>query len=118
MKTIFTALLFVSLITNANAQTVYKTPTGKKYHVKGHYESGIPISLSEAKGLSLGPCAVCKPIVSADSNTQSEAANPVLTQSKPNTNTSQSRQCRGTTKAGQQCKRMTTDSAGYCYQHK
>lgn len=29
-----------------------------------------------------------------------------------------SRQCMGTTKAGQRCKRMTTDPSGYCYQHK
>ena len=43
-------------------------------------------------------------------------------QAKPSNSTQQSglpeSQCKGITKAGARCKRMTTDADGYCYQHK
>lgn len=44
--------------------TVYRTRTGEKYHQDGcRYlrKSRIPIPLSRAKELGLGPCSVCRP---------------------------------------------------------
>jgi hypothetical protein len=105
-----------SLVGDANGQVVYKTKTGSKYHKAGHYESSTAISLSEALKLGLEPCAICKP---QGNNTSPTGATPLVSEPKSTpAKTTTSRQCRGTTKAGQRCKRMTTDASGYCYQHK
>ena len=98
-------LILLSIGTNVYGQTVYKTETGKKYHTASHYENSTAITLEEALKLGLEACKVCKPSQAADSG------------EKKIVNTS-SRQCSGTTKAGNRCKRMTTDPSGYCYQHK
>jgi hypothetical protein len=57
-------ILFVFAVNLANAQTVYVTEKGKKYHKKNC--SVVPegkrgISLAEAKKQGYEPCASCKP---------------------------------------------------------
>ena len=59
-------ILFFSL--NLNAQTVYKTPSGSKYHMSScrmvkNVSSGV--SLSKAIELGLSPCKICKPPISS-----------------------------------------------------
>lgn len=93
--------------------TVYKTKTGKKYHTKTcHYASasGTAVALEDAKKLGLTACSVCKPTTTV--NSASKTTTP--TRTSP---TSTSRQCRGKTKAGARCKRITKSASGYCYQH-
>jgi len=122
------SLVFFSSI-DSLGQTVYKTRTGKKYHTSSHYPNSTPISLPDALKQGLGPCSVCKP-----SNQVKTENNEVNTLTSPTDNSTQrstqstdkiksssstaSKQCMGTTKAGQRCKRTTTDPSGYYYQHK
>ena len=42
---------------------VYRTKTGKKYHMEycHHLKSKIETTVSEAKSMGLGPCSVCNP---------------------------------------------------------
>ena len=94
----------------ASSQAIYKTPSGKKYHlgncrtVKNVSEK---ITLERAKALGLGPCMVCKPPVdqlapSAENKEKGEG---------------QSVQCKGITKAGSRCKHSTRIGNGFCFQH-
>jgi hypothetical protein len=99
------------LIGDAEEEIVYMTKTGTRYHTSGHYSSSVGIALSEALKLGLEPCSICKP----SSNGNSDTPNSLITSP---TQKSTSAQCHGITKAGQRCKRMTTEPSGYCYQHK
>ncbi|MFZ1808420.1 MAG: hypothetical protein WAU36_14410 [Cyclobacteriaceae bacterium] len=112
MKAILFTLIFSGLLFSANAQTVYKTKTGKKYHTSSHYSASTPISLSEARELGLGPCAVCKPSTTESIQT---APGDVAKPSQPINNVT-STQCKGITQAGARCKRMVKGGS-YCYQH-
>jgi Family of unknown function (DUF5763) len=103
-------LLLLLLSVSLKAQTVYKTPSGAKYHlatcrmVKNVSEQ---ITLSRAKVLGLDPCKICNP------------QNIYATGSSANKAQGQNRtaQCKGFTKAGTRCKHMTSIANGYCYQH-
>jgi hypothetical protein len=83
------------------AQTVYKTPSGAKYHlatcrmVKNVSEQ---ITVSKAKELGLQPCKICNP---QNIYASGSSANKAQGQ---NTTT----QCRGFTKAGTRCRHMTS----------
>jgi hypothetical protein len=98
------------LSVSVKAQTVYKTPSGKKYHlstcstVKNTSEE---ISVSEAKELGLEPCKVCKPgdaYASGSPGTKAQGESTTV-------------QCKGKTKAGNRCRHMTRIANGYCFQH-
>lgn len=97
-------LLFVAL--TGSAQTVYVTKTGKKYHSGGCpylRQSKIATTLSKAQADGYSACSVCKPDGKTDNSSSSKLSVAV--------------QCSGTTKAGNRCKRMTTNANGRCYQH-
>jgi hypothetical protein len=101
------ALLLISV--SLKAQTVYKTPSGKKYHLGTcHMVKNVSeeITVSKAKELGLEPCKICRP----DTNESNPAPN------KPN-GTSITIQCKGFTRAGTRCKHMTRIANGYCFQH-
>lgn len=104
--------LFLLLVTaSVSAQTVYKTPSGKKYHtadcrtVKNTSEA---ISVADALRLGLQPCKICKPNAGKNSTTVSDNVSGEKTVST---------QCKGKTKAGARCKHMTKIANGYCFQH-
>lgn len=107
LKVFFLILLPFSL----NAQTVYKTPSGAKYHlsscrmVKNVSEQ---ISTSQAKVLGLGPCKICNP-----ANIYAGNAPGVKKAQGQN----ETVQCKGKTKAGKRCRHMTRIGNGYCFQH-
>jgi hypothetical protein len=93
-------LVFVILSFSVNAQTFYKTPSGKKYHLATcHMVKNVSeaITLNEAKELGLEPCKICKP-----ENISSE------TPTKKAKGQDATVQCRGLTKAGTRCKHMTS----------
>lgn len=102
------ALIFVFIITNA--QTVFKTPSGQKYHLadcRMVKNVSQEISVTEAKELSLQPCKICKPQdIYSGSPVPHKAQGENLTV-----------QCKGYTKAGTRCKHKTSIANGYCYQH-
>ncbi len=72
VRNLFTSITLVAgmLLANlADAQTVYSTEKGKKYHKKNCTavkEGKKGIELTEAKKLGLEACAVCKPDSPAD----------------------------------------------------
>ena len=111
----FFALLTICI---ANAQTVYITKTGAKYHKEScsylKY-SKIAISLKDAQAKGYTACKVCKP---GSGITKTEEFINESTHEKPNQNLSETVRCSATTQAGTQCKRMTSDPSGKCWQHK
>jgi hypothetical protein len=112
LKTYLPKLLIAILISlSAKAQTVYKTPSGQKYHlatcrtVKNVSEE---ITVAEAKELGLEPCKICKP-----QNIYASGSPATKKAHGQNTTT----QCKGITKAGSRCRHMTRIANGYCFQH-
>jgi hypothetical protein len=107
IRVLFLLVIFFS----ANAQTVYKTPYGAKYHTatcRTVKNVSAAISVSEAVKLGLQPCKICKPeTVPGQRVVQGKAQG-----AKPTTT-----QCNGKTKAGTRCKHMTSIANGYCFQH-
>jgi hypothetical protein len=121
-------LIFFLLVTTAGiqAQTVYITNTGAKYHQKScqHLKrSSIEISLQDAINRGYDPCKVCRPttkVVQKAAQTSSSSSSSSTTSSQNLSSTTESTtsvQCSGTTKEGKRCKRMTTNSNGRCWQH-
>ena len=121
-------LLFAGIACDADAQKVYITKTGEKYHRKDcrylRYSS-IEIELKEAKKTGYTPCSVCRPVTKepesspTTGNTQPQPSTnqvtPLYKDSTPAKTTS--RQCTAMTKAGSRCNRMTTNANGRCWQH-
>ena len=102
------ALLLFSF--SLQAQTVYKTPSGAKYHLAScHAVKNVSeqISITQAKELGLEPCKICKP-----QNINALGSSPNKAKGEGETV-----QCKGTTKAGTRCKHMTRIANGYCFQH-
>lgn len=101
--------LFLGIGLSISAQSVYKTPSGKKYHLASCRmveNVSEKLTVAEAVARGLEPCKICKPDVAApevDSNKAKGQAQTV--------------QCKGITKAGTRCKHMTRIANGYCYQH-
>lgn len=98
-KFIFFLLLNVGgILTQANAQTVYSSDKGEKYHSADCKFSGDAKELPIAKAKKAGKkaCELCKP---------DELGKAKLTQ------------CKGKTKEGQRCKRMTANKTNKCFQH-
>ena len=106
LKLVVLLLLSVSV----KAQTVFKTPSGAKYHlatcrmVKNVSEE---ITVSKAREAGLQPCKICNP-----QNIYAAGASPHKAQGQNETV-----QCNGFTKAGSRCKHKTSIANGYCYQH-
>ena len=118
--------IFLVSTVNVNAQTVYITKTGSKYHNDGcRYlsQSKISIDLASAISKGYGPCSVCKPPTQASSTSNSKAATTntekieVKQQVKSSTNVA-SQQCAAITKAGTRCSRKAEAGSIYCWQHK
>ncbi len=105
LKILFILLLPLSL----KSQTVYKTPSGAKFHlascrmVKNVSEE---ITLAKAAELGLGPCKICTPAIAYEGGG-----------TKKPQGQNQTVQCKGITKAGTRCKHRTSIGNGYCFQH-
>lgn len=113
-------LLVLSINIRSDAQTVYVTKTGTKYHKEScHYlrQSKYPISLKDAKGKAYESCKVCKPstiitgeAIQLDSSKSMPVSSPIKV--------AVSKQCSAIAKStGNRCKRMTKNSSGKCWQH-
>lgn len=107
-------ILIVSLILyiNTDTQNVYKTPSGRKYHLSScRMVENVYRKLLGEKEISkyyLSPCKICKPSLVLINKDDS---------SNKTVGTSSSVRCKGYTKQGTRCKHMTRLSNGYCYQH-
>lgn len=111
MKFILSFLLFFIGL-NIQAQTVYKTPYGQKYHLSTcRTVNNVSKSLDVNQALKMGlePCKICKPPY--------EASLGIHTPTKTPAGVGQKTQCSGTTKKGTQCKHYTSIGNKYCFQH-
>lgn len=121
---VFSLFFFLLIsVASVSAQTVYKTPSGKKYHtsvcryVKNVSES---ITVAQARNLGLTPCSQCNPGSTASPNRlsgQGSTSGLGIKSGEAQGTLSVAVQCKGTTKAGQRCKRKTKNKNGYCFQH-
>lgn len=95
---ILSLFLVAGLAVKTKAQTVYASAKGEKYHTADCKLSGDAngMELADAKKAGKGACAVCKP----DEHVKDKKA-----------------QCSGKTADGTQCKRMTSNKNGKCFQH-
>jgi hypothetical protein len=110
MKSIKIFLLLFFSIT-VQSQTVYKTPSGKKYHLEScRMVTNVSkaTTINGAVEIGLTPCKICKPPTSAKLNTFVK---------KSVKGESDTVQCKGKTKAGNRCKHKTSIGNGYCFQH-
>lgn len=104
-------LFIITIAVAAKAQTVFKTPSGQKYHLASCRmvkNVSQEITLNEAKESGLQPCKICKP------QNIYAAGTPAPHKAQGENSTVQ---CNGYTKAGNRCKHKTSIANGYCYQH-
>lgn len=116
MRTLLLAILCF-LTFSATAQDIYKTPSGKKYHLEScrmvNNVSEKVTLRSAAEQYGLSPCKICHPPIAS-----SYGYNTITTTSKNKAQGTDSKnQCHGTTKAGFQCRHYTSIGNDYCYQH-
>jgi len=118
-KYVFFFLVFSS--TFCWAQTVYKTPSGEKYHTSTcRYVKNVSESMriSQAKGKGLSPCSQCNPNSSntyKSSNSSSSGLG--IKSGEAQGKTTYATQCKGWTKKKVRCKNTTKNKNGYCHHH-
>lgn len=111
MKQSWFLILFFFISTAAQCQDVYKTPSGKKYHletcsmVKNVSEK---ITLIQAAEKGLEACKICRPAALPVSQNLVDKAK----------GESKTVQCKGLTKKGSRCLHKTSIGDGYCFQHR
>lgn len=113
LKYLLPVLIFL-LSTNIQAQNVYKTPSGKKYHLAScrmvKNVSRKLLGISDIIEHHLTPCKICRPPNINNYSSSYGSTNKSVGQSK-------SVRCNGQTKRGTRCKHKTRLANGYCYQH-
>ncbi|MBB5332715.1 hypothetical protein [Chryseobacterium koreense] len=110
MRLLSVFLFFLSL--NIWAQTVYKTPSGAKYHLEQCRmvkNVSTAISVNQAAEQGLTPCKICRPPYSGTLG--------LVSKPKKVPGTSSGTQCLGITQKGTRCKRNTKIGNSYCFQH-
>ena len=106
----FLLLLLISV--NLSAQTVYKTPSGSKYHLSScRMVKNVSSSSSVDQALRSGltSCGICKP---PDRQSLGIISKPKKTPGVNSTN-----RCPAMTQKGFRCKRNTTIGNDFCFQH-
>lgn len=109
-------IVFLFFSISLFSQTVYKTPSGQKYHTSTcRYVKNVSnsLSLTEAKSNGLSACSQCNPNQIQNRN----ALNLGIKPSEAKGVTFEAKQCKGKTKTGLRCKRRTKNKNGYCFQH-
>jgi hypothetical protein len=110
MKKSILLIIVLFVFFHGQAQSFYKTPSGKKYHLgscRMVENVSEKISLTEAKRQNLEPCKICQPTASPQnlsSGQQEQGADKTV-------------QCKGITRSGTRCRHMTRIANGYCFQH-
>ncbi|HEX2627825.1 MAG TPA: DUF5763 domain-containing protein, partial [Chitinophagaceae bacterium] len=107
---ILSIALLIGFGITAHCQSIYKTPSGEKYHlsncrtVKNVSEK---ITIEQASQLGLEPCKICRPpsLPLASSSNKAQGTGTATVQ------------CKGLTKQGTRCRHMTRIANGYCFQH-
>ena len=108
-------IILLTLVSfKTKAQNVYKTPSGKKYHLAScrmvENVSSKLLGKTDISKYHLTPCKICKPPKVKDLGISYPFINKAVGQSK-------SVGCKGVTKKGTRCKHLTKIANGFCYQH-
>ena len=106
----FLIVLFFSI--NLSAQTVYKTPSGTKYHLAScrmvkNVSSHLDVDKALRAGLS--PCKICRPPFRQPLG--------IISKPKKTPGVNSTNRCPATTKKGLRCKRNTQIGNNFCFQH-
>tara|TARA_R110002072_G_scaffold30097_12_gene94439 strand:+ start:7532 stop:7918 length:387 start_codon:yes stop_codon:yes gene_type:complete len=117
---LLTALLLITF--QLQAQTVFITKTGAKYHKEScrYAKTGWASDLAAAKKKGLTACLVCKPSSSETGQTKPLPLSSGESKAEPKKQTQPpqaSSQCIATTKAGTRCSRKSAAGSSYCWQH-
>ena len=111
---ILSLLIFIFVHSSVLGQSVYKTPSGKKYHLAscGMVEN-VSAKLVDEENITyygLTPCKFCKPPAKNQLTTKLGLIGKAVGESA-------SVRCIGLTQRGTRCKHKTKLANGYCYQH-
>lgn len=103
----------ICCFSTAYSQSLYKTPSGKCYHLgdcRMVETVSEKVSVSDIRHYSLTPCKICNPPtvdrIIETNNYEDESVGE-----------STSKQCIGYTQSNRRCRHKTRNSTGYCYQH-
>lgn len=113
----FLSVFFLLVGLGVSSQTVYRTPSGKKYHTATcRYVKNVShsLSLNDARKSGLTACSQCGPESGSKGSNNSRLG---IKSGEAKGQNFTASQCRGTTKAGARCKRTTKNKNGYCFQH-
>lgn len=114
MKYLVSIFFLFAILLQCDAQDVYKTPSGKRYHLSScrmvENVSRKLVGLNTINSSKLTPCKICKP------PTKSQLKKRLNPEDK-SVGTSASVRCKGFTQKGTRCKHKTKLANGYCYQH-
>lgn len=125
MKKVLFGFLFTAfflLATQLQAQTVFITKTGAKYHKEScrYAKTGWASDLAAAKKKGLTACLVCKPSSTETGQTKLLPLSSGESKAEPKKETKPaqtSSQYKATTKAGTRCSRKSAAGSSYCWQH-
>jgi len=110
MRYVSTLLILLSFTLSAIGQSIYKTPSGKKYHLADcRMVNNVSEKITPQKAIQLGlePCKICRPVIQ---KLHATSENKAVGEAK-------TVQCSGLTKKGTRCKHRTSIANGYCFQH-
>jgi hypothetical protein len=104
----------IVLTISVNGQGIYKTPSGKKYHLYScRMVENVSYKLAGGSDIirfKLTPCKICKPPIikslKRDNSNRNKAVGDSITH-----------QCWGITQKGSRCKHKTRIANRYCFQH-
>ncbi|RBP34306.1 hypothetical protein DFR65_101194 [Oceanihabitans sediminis] len=108
-------IILFMVFTTINAQSLYKTPSGKKYHLSScRMVENVSKKLSkeDISKYNLTACKICKPPQVGNITSRNS-----FYASDKSVGKSSTTQCKGKTKKGSRCKHKTSIANGYCYQH-
>jgi len=104
-------IILAGASTSSFGQTIYGTPTGKRYHLAScRMVENVSHKITDPSTTHLTPCKICKP--PAVSQLRQD-----LSSKDKSVGIKKSVRCKGTTKRGTHCKHQTRLANGYCYQH-
>lgn len=118
MRVVFSFILVMFINVVCISQTIYKTPSGSKYHTSScRYVRNVSeaMSISAAKQKGLSACSQCNPHSGSLQGGSSKGLG--IRAGEARGVKSQASQCRGKTKKGARCLRNTRNVNGYCFQH-
>ena len=120
MKSSLRLFFLLFSLVQLSAQTVYKTPSGNKYHTSTcRFVKNVShaLDIAEARSKGLTACSVCRPTSSTGSLGFSSSGSGLGIKPGEARGISSAVQCKGKTKTGARCKRTTKNINGYCFQH-